>query len=71
MALLPTAVHVRFSNRPFWVISCRDGLHFWCPLYPRKLSRLSPTGTAAKGHQRTSQPIQFLPGHGCNRRVSE
>jgi hypothetical protein len=36
MALLPTAVHVRFSNRPFWVISCRDGLHFWCPPLPPK-----------------------------------
>jgi hypothetical protein len=38
---------------PLWVISCRDALELGCPLYRRKLPRLSPISTAAMGQHRT------------------
>jgi len=46
-----TAILVR--SCPLWVISCRDAVKVGCPLYPRKLPRLSPTGASAKGQQLT------------------
>jgi hypothetical protein len=43
---------------PLWVKSCRGAVKLACPLYPRKLPRLSPTGAAVKGHKRTHAPQQ-------------
>ena len=33
------------------VISCRDAVVPWCPLFPRKRPRLPPTGAEAKGQK--------------------
>jgi len=38
---------------PLWDIICRDRPNSWCPLYPRKLPRLSPTSAAVKGQKQT------------------
>src|SRR5580704_1219452 len=47
---------------PKWVISCRDRSDSWCPLYPRKLPRLSPLGAAAKGHELPRALWAYYPG---------
>ena len=38
---------------PVWVISCRGSHKAGCPLYPRKLPRLSTAGASALGQKRT------------------
>ena len=45
---------------PLWVKSCRGANKLGCPLYPRKLPRLSPTGASALGHNRTHALRQSL-----------
>ena len=52
---------------PLWVRSCRANQPEARPLYPRKLPRLSPTGAAVKGHNRTRGKKQNLLAQGAFR----
>ena len=46
---------------PLWVISCRSEHLAPRPLYPRKLSRLSPTVASALGQEETHAVQQKPP----------
>jgi hypothetical protein len=59
MSALPPKSDTK-ADGPHWVISCRDGSNFWCPLYPRKLPRKSKDGTSALGHEETHALEQSL-----------
>jgi hypothetical protein len=41
------------ARLPLWVISCRGAVKLECPLYPRKLPRLPPSGAAVMGQKQT------------------
>ena len=51
---------LRGSPCPLWVKSCRGSLKAGCPLYPRKLPRMSPTRASALGHVWTAPSWQGL-----------